>query len=197
MSVPRWLLRLLLISWCTPLHSTRNAPGHVDLKPPEDPEQHPGKEPEDPGETMLRIATGPTGGIVLPSRSSDGQTRGTFGAEFSTYYHRKPYSSAYDRRDGYLGNGDRYDGMNLGALALWRKDKVGARFYGEVQHSELGGFLGFAAGWQVNTLGQHDPQITLSLGPMYARSSTDLGHGTDVEIGAVLKYPWTIWLGSR
>ncbi len=87
--------------------------------------------------------------------------------------------------------------VNVGALGLWREDRAGARFYAEAQHSELAGLVGLAAGWQVNTLGHHGPQFTLSLGPVYARSATVLGQGTDFELGVILKYPWTIWLGSQ
>lgn len=192
-----WFLLLLLSPGCTPIHSTRNAPGRVDLTPPTDPEHSPVQPPDDPGEDTLRLAVGPSGGGVLSSRSSDGQTQGTFGAEVSVYHHRKRYSSARDRSDGYLGNGDRYNGLNLGLLGLWRMDGAGARLYAEAQHSELAGLVGLAAGWQANTLGYHGPQFTLSLGPLYARSATSLKQGTDVELGVIFKYPWTIWLGSR
>jgi len=193
-----WVLLALGSAGCALTHSTRNAPGNVDLaRRTEDPEQPPTSPPEDPGEDALRLAVGPSGAGVIPSQSSDGKTRGAFGAEFSAYLHRRKYSVPWDRRDGFYGSADRYNGINVGVLGLWREDRSGARFYAEAQHSELAGLVGLAAGWQATTLGHHGPQLTLSLGPLYVRSATSLEQGTDFELGAIFKYPWTVWLGSR
>lgn len=192
----------LALPGCYHSHSTRNAPGRVKvLEPPASPSEDPRRRPADPGEQSLVLSAGPSGGATLTTRSGDSQTNGSFGAEFSLHYGQVDHSHSHDSAESGRGLGpgwlDRYGGLNVGALRVLRDDASRFRFYTEAQYSPFHGLLGLSGGWLVDSDGGKGPQLTLNLGPLYARSSTRLGDGTHFEMGAIFKIPIHFWVSSR
>jgi hypothetical protein len=144
---------------------------------------------------------GPTGGATIPGTSAPGgddRTRGTFGGEVSLFYGRNTHSHSHDSETGTRGllTPAWYVGLNAGLLAANKVGGWAPRTYAEFQYSHYHGLLGAAAGWQAGFDGKHGPQITFILGPLYARTSTSLGLGTDIEFGAFFKIPIHTWVSS-
>lgn len=199
---PALLFFALALPGCYHSHSTRNAPGRVDvLERPASPADDPGRIPADPGEQSLAVSAGPSGGATLTSKSGDPATIGSFGAEFSLHYGQVDHSHSHDSAESARGLGpgwlDWYAGLNVGALRVLRDDRSRFRFYTEAQYSPFHGILGVSGGLLVDSDGGKGPQFTLNLGPLYARASTRLGDGTDFEMGAIFKIPIHFWVSSR
>lgn len=192
-SAPRFVgVLCILIAGCGDVHSQRNLPGTVvDLRTrPERPwprQGPPGMDdpryPKSPGEDHFTFAGGPLigGGTI----SEPGGSRGLFsaGGELSVFYsytkeRHDPGLAGPSPENAFGGHvGFNYMNSTRGQTALYTE--LAARvFHG----------VGFGAGWQVDPIDKlHGPQLTLNLGPLYVRVGHQLGNGTFVVVGGVLK----------
>lgn len=185
---------------CLIIHSTRNAPGLVELEQPPARIAEPTlAAPKDPGEHLLVLSTGGFAGGGGRLSSKHGVAG--LGLEASLFYGRDATSHDWDTpvelwirpRTGF--------GLNLGWTAFEHEDEGGqgtGPFYLEAQvHLTAAGFAGLAAGYAVHPVSRdHGLQATLFWNFVYARVTHLWDRGTELQFGVVLKWR-AAWVWSR
>lgn len=179
---------------CVRTHLQHDAPGNIDVRArPVSPESRIPETPRDPGERLLVTSVGPFAGIGLAAGGDrDGMRSNSVGVEGSVIYGTASHSHNEDDFFLYPETGV---GLNLGANLVTREHTGPSTTYAELQYHDL--FTGIAAGWAWDPrLALSGPQVTAFAGPLYLRSTTLLGAGTDVQIGLFFKLP-AVWVWSR
>jgi hypothetical protein len=203
-----YLSTVFLVCACTHTDLRTNAPGLVDLSRPPQPSRTSSnlsssvpEEPRDPGEQLISVSYGGFAGAGFQMHGPFPQAvlHGTYalGPEVSVGYGTKDPSHRED--EPLAGNGvyaNRALDINLGWSVLSPLGKGVGPLYAEVEY-RWQGMVGIAAGW---TWGPEDrtqgPQSTINFGPFYSRLTCEMGLGTQVTFGLVLKGEHA-WVWSR
>jgi hypothetical protein len=179
------------LTGCGTLHSSRNAPGNIEVeKPPQVIELRKVEPPEDPGENLLIWNVGPFGGLGLVT-GTDSALSTSVGGETSVHLGRRDTTHPHD---SYIipfefPLPDFSVGLNLGVGIGNDRRPANRAGYAEIQLShEL--LYAIAGGWAWDPERKiSGPQITASVGPLYARTTTMLDRATSLEIGLIFKLP--------
>ena len=192
---------MVLCCGCPIIHSTRNAPGHVQLEqPPAQPAQVALSPPRDPGENYLVLSTGGFaggGGRLSSKRGIAG-----LGLETSLYYGSDSTSHDWDTPVELWLRPRLGFGINLGWTAFEHEGDGGGRgigpLYIEAQlHHAAAGFAGLALGYAWHPVSDdHGLQGTLFWNFAYVRAAHFWERGTELHFGVVLKWR-AAWVWSR
>lgn len=194
-----WLT--LLCGGCATFHSSRSAPGIIDVTtPPRAPASRDVELPVDPGEHVLMWNAGVLGGggvsVAPQATGSNTHASASFSGETSLHLGWSDVSNTRDRSFGYTDPGTAV-GINLGWTGGTSERVSTNAGYIEVEASNRL-LYSIAGGWAYDApRGRSGPQATLSVGPFYARTTTMLGSGTAIELGVVIKVPVIAYTWSR
>jgi hypothetical protein len=182
---------LSTLAGCGVLHSSRNAPGNIDVtRPPAVIQARRVEPPEDPGEHVLIWNAGAFGGGGLVT-GTDSQASASFGGETSLHLGTPAHTHPNDTSvlPFFFPGPGKTVGLNLGLSAGNDNRPANRAGYAEFQVSE-NLLYSIAAGWAWDP-GRRvsGPQFTGTVGPFYVRTTTMLDRATSLEIGLVFKVP--------
>lgn len=176
----------------TRYHHGANAPGTVDVRvPPQRPVPDRREIPGDPGEEMLAVNVGLYGGA---GPCEAGNTCSEGGVEIA--FNRGGQNKSHSKDDLFVYPLSGWGGSMGWSIINGVDDEVDlGPLYAEAHIYRF--FYGIGGGWSFDPFaGDHGPQATGWAGPMYLRVRHQLDGGTQMVIGANIKWPF-VWIWSR
>jgi hypothetical protein len=190
------LIAVFAVAACQHWHSDRNAPGHIDvLAPPLDVARRTVESPTDPGEHVVMFSPGFFGGGG--GSFGNGRVSRTFGLlGIEAGFRRGVRNTSHTEGDWTPFFPDHAWGANLGwTFANTSEGGLHAGpIYVELQYSLW--MSSFAAGYAIDPNGDQGPQLTLSAGPFYFRTTYFVPDAAAIQFGLVVKFPF-VWAWNR